>query len=56
MKAMSIPSPPIRPDPPTSAEVLPAVRIDIVVRDDMARDVVITINGVPIVGGVDEEP
>ena len=57
MTAMSIPSPPIRPDPPTSAEVPPAVRIDIVVRDDMARDVVITINGVQVIGGgVDEEP
>ena len=53
---MSIPSPPTRPDPPTSAEVLPAVRIDIVVRNDVANDVVITINGVPIIGGVDEEP
>ena len=35
----------------------PAVRIDIVVREDMARDVVITINGVQVIGGgVDEEP
>jgi hypothetical protein len=35
----------------------PAVCIAIEVRDDMARDVVITINGVQVIGGgVDEEP
>lgn len=53
---MSSPSPPTRPERRTSAEALPAVRIDIVVRDDMARDVVITINGVPIVSGNNDEP
>jgi hypothetical protein len=35
----------------------PAVRIAIEVREDMARDVVIVINGVQVIGGgVDEEP
>ena len=35
----------------------PAVCIAIEVREDMARDVVITINGVQVIGGgVDEEP
>ena len=60
-QVMSNPSRPIHPDPPTYAkgradERPPAVMINIVVRDDMARDVVITINGVPIIGGADEEP
>ena len=34
----------------------PAVRIDITVRDDMLADVVISINGVQVIGGVDDEP
>ena len=51
------PSRPTRHDPATSAaDADPAVRINIVVRNDVARDVVITINGVPIIGGADEEP
>ena len=58
---MSNPSRPIRPDPLTYAEDRvderpPAVMINIVVRNDVARDVVITINGVPIIGGLDDEP
>ena len=58
---MSTPSRPIRPDPPTFAkahvdERPPAVMINIVVRNDVARDVLITINGIPIIGGVDDEP
>jgi len=58
MKVKSNPSHPIRPDLATSAaDANPAVRIDIVVRNDVARDaVIITINGVPIIGGVDDEP
>ena len=42
------------PEPPQRSA--PAICIAIEVRSDMARDVVITINGVPIVGGVDDEP
>jgi hypothetical protein len=58
---MSTPSRPIHPDPPTYAkgradERPPAVMINIVVRNDVARDVVVTINGIPIIGGVDDEP
>lgn len=54
---MSTPFRPTHPDPKTSAaDAEPAVRIDIVVRNDVANDVVITINGVPIIGGSDEEP
>ena len=58
MRAKLDPSRPTRHDPATSAaDADPAVRIDIVVRNDVARDaVIITINGVPIIGGADEEP
>jgi len=57
MRAKLNPSRPIRHDPATSAaDADPAVRIDIVVRNDVARDVLITINGIPIIGGVDDEP
>jgi len=46
---------PDEPDPKPVRQ--PAVRIDIAVREDMARDVVIIINGVQVIGGgVDEEP
>jgi len=61
LTAVSNPSQPIRPDPETYAkgradERPPAVMINIVVRNDVANDVVITINGVPIIGGLDDEP
>jgi hypothetical protein len=57
MRAKLDPSRPTRHDPATSAaDADPAVRIDIVVRNDVARDVLITINGIPIIGGVDDEP
>ena len=58
MTAVSPPSRPARPDRPVSVVDAdpPAVRIDITVRDDMLADVVISINGVQVIGGVDDEP